>query len=52
LAEFDPIKTRMVELHYFLGCTVDETAEILELSSRTVARSLLFSLSWLRERLA
>ncbi|MGC9951394.1 MAG: ECF-type sigma factor [Bryobacteraceae bacterium] len=52
LAEFDPIKTRMVELHYFLGCTVDETADILEVSSRTVARSLLFSLSWLRERLA
>jgi RNA polymerase sigma factor (TIGR02999 family) len=51
LAEFDPIKTRMVELHYFLGCTVDETADILEVSSRTVARSLLFSLSWLRERL-
>ena len=51
LAEFDPIKTRMVELHYFLGCTVDETADILEISSRTVARSLLFSLSWLRERL-
>ena len=52
LAEFDPIKTRMVELHYFLGCTVDETADILEVSSRTVARSLLFSLSWLRDRLA
>jgi len=52
LAEFDPIKTRMVELHYFLGCTVDETAEILEVSSRTVARSLLFSLAWLRDRLA
>ena len=52
LAEFDPIKTRMVELHYFLGCTVDETADILELSSRTVARSLLFSLAWLRDRLA
>ena len=52
LAEFDPIKTRMIELHYFLGCTVDETAEILEVSSRTVARSLLFSLAWLRDRLA
>ncbi len=51
LAEFDPIKTRMVELHYFLGCTVDETADILETSTRTVARSLHFSLAWLRERL-
>jgi RNA polymerase sigma factor (TIGR02999 family) len=52
LAEFDPIKTRMVELHYFLGCTVDETAEILDISSRTVGRSLHFSLAWLRRRLA
>jgi RNA polymerase sigma-70 factor, ECF subfamily len=33
LAEFDPVKTRTVELHYFLGCTVDETAEILEVSA-------------------
>jgi len=51
LAEFDPVKTRMVELHYFLGCTVEETAEILEISSRTVARNLEFSLAWLRRRL-
>jgi RNA polymerase sigma factor (TIGR02999 family) len=52
LAEFDPIKTRMVELHYFLGCTVEETAEVLGISSRTVERSLHFSLAWLRRRLA
>ena len=52
LAEFDPVKTRMVELHYFFGCTVDETAEILEVSSRTVERSLQFSLAWLRDCLA
>jgi RNA polymerase sigma factor (TIGR02999 family) len=51
LAEFDPLKTRMVELHYFLGCTVEETAEILEVSSRTVERSLHFSLAWLRRRM-
>jgi RNA polymerase sigma factor (TIGR02999 family) len=52
LAEYDPVKTRMVELHYFFGCTVDETAEILELSSRTVQRNLHFSLAWLRRCLA
>jgi RNA polymerase sigma factor (TIGR02999 family) len=52
LAEYDPVKTRMVELHYFFGCTVDETAEILDLSSRTVQRSLHFSLAWLRRSLA
>ncbi len=52
LAEFDPIKARMVELHYFFGCTVEETAGILEVSSRTVERSLNFSLAWLGRRLA
>ncbi len=51
LAEFDPVKTRMVELHYFLGCTVEETAEILGVSTRTVERSLHFSLAWLHRRL-
>ena len=52
LAEFDPLKTRMVELHYFSGYTVEETAEILGLSSRTVERSLHFSLAWLRRSLS
>jgi RNA polymerase sigma factor (TIGR02999 family) len=52
LAELDPVKTRMVELHYFFGCTVDETAEILGISKRTVERSLRFSLAWLRRCLA
>ena len=52
LAEFDPLKTRMVELHYFFGCTVEETAGILEVPIRTVERSLNFSLAWLGRRLA
>jgi RNA polymerase sigma factor (TIGR02999 family) len=51
LAEYDPSKTRAIELHYFLGCTVEETAEILQVSKRTVDRSLRFSLAWLQTRL-
>lgn len=51
LAEFDVTKTRTVELHYFLGCTVDETAEILQVSKSTVERNLRFSLAWLRKYL-
>jgi RNA polymerase sigma factor (TIGR02999 family) len=51
LREFDPLKIRAVELHYFLGCTVEETAEILESSKSTVERNLRFSLAWLRKRL-
>jgi RNA polymerase sigma factor (TIGR02999 family) len=51
LAEFDPAKLRAVELHYFLGCTVEETADVLQLSKRTVERNLRFSVAWLRGRL-
>jgi RNA polymerase sigma factor (TIGR02999 family) len=51
LAEFDPAKTRAVELHYFLGCTVEETADVLQVSRSTVERSLRFSVAWLRGRL-
>ena len=51
LAEYDQRKTRAIELHYFLGCTVEETAEILQVSKRTVQRSLRFSLAWLQTRL-
>jgi RNA polymerase sigma factor (TIGR02999 family) len=51
LAEFDPAKTRAVELHYFLGCTVEEAADVLQVSKSTVERSLRFSLAWLHGRL-
>lgn len=51
LASLDPPKTRAVELRYFLGCTVEETAELLEIPKRTLERNLEFSLAWLRKRL-
>jgi RNA polymerase sigma factor (TIGR02999 family) len=51
LAEFDPAKTRAVELHFFLGCTVEETADVLQVSKSSVERSLRFSLAWLHGRL-
>jgi RNA polymerase sigma factor (TIGR02999 family) len=51
LEKLDASKTRTVELHYFLGCTIEETADILQVSTSTVDRSLRFSLAWLRGRL-
>jgi RNA polymerase sigma factor (TIGR02999 family) len=51
LSEVDAEKTRIIELHYFLGCTVEETAGILDVSKRTIERSLRFSLVFLRQRL-
>lgn len=51
LEELDPLKTRAIEMRYFLGCTVEETADLLETPKRSVERSLEFSLAWLRHRL-
>ena len=38
LAERDPRQVRVVELRYFTGLSVEETAEVLDVSRATVAR--------------
>ena len=38
LAALDPAQARLVELRFFGGLTVEETAEVLAVSSRTVKR--------------
>lgn len=52
LSALDPSKTKAIELRYFLGCTLEETADLLQTSKRTTERGLEFSLAWLRTRLA
>lgn len=47
----DPRKVRLVELRYFLGCTVPEVAEFLEISTATVERDLIVVRSWLYSKL-
>jgi RNA polymerase sigma factor (TIGR02999 family) len=47
----DSEKARAVELRYFLGCTVEETAALLGVSPSTVDRDVRFSLAWLHDRL-
>ena len=51
LEEIDARKARIVELRFFLCFTVDEIAEILELSKATVDRDLKFSRAWLYREL-
>ena len=51
LEALDERKVRAVELRYFLGCTNDETAELLGIARATVDRDLQFSKSWLYRRL-
>jgi RNA polymerase sigma factor (TIGR02999 family) len=47
LAAFDPRKARVVELRYFGGLTIDEAAEVLQISHATVERDLRMAKAWL-----
>jgi len=47
LAEVDERKSRVVELRYFGGLNVEETAEILKVSEITVMRDWKFAKAWL-----
>ena len=47
LEEFDPRKSRLVELRFFGGLTAEETAEVLGISLRTVHREWDLARSWL-----
>lgn len=51
LAAQDAQKAKAIEFRYFLGCTAEETAELLSVSKATVDRELRFTRSWLIQRL-
>ena len=52
LATFDARKAQVVELRIFGGLTIDETAEVLEISHATVERDLKMAKAWLARQLA
>lgn len=47
LAKFDPRKARVVELRFFGGLSVDETAEVMGIHPNTVIRDWSAARSWL-----
>jgi RNA polymerase sigma factor (TIGR02999 family) len=51
LNAMDPYKAQLVELRYFLGCTTQETAELMQVSKATIDRELKFIKSWLYQRI-
>ncbi|MFN7927795.1 MAG: sigma-70 family RNA polymerase sigma factor [Blastocatellia bacterium] len=51
LAQFDERRSRIVELRFFGGLNVDETAEVLGVSPRTVAREWRLAQAWLYREL-
>jgi RNA polymerase sigma factor (sigma-70 family) len=52
LARLDARKGQVVELRFFGGLTVAETASVLQVSEDTVGRDWSFVKSWLRRELA
>jgi RNA polymerase sigma factor (TIGR02999 family) len=51
LAVCDPRKARVIELRFFGGLTVEEIAEVTEMSPSSVSRDLRFAEAWLRQAL-
>lgn len=52
LSVLDPRQGRVVELRFFGGLSVEETAELLDLSPRTVKREWQMARAWLHRELA
>ncbi|HZS09137.1 MAG TPA: sigma-70 family RNA polymerase sigma factor [Blastocatellia bacterium] len=51
LAAIDPQQSRIVELRYFGGLTIEEAAEVLGVSHSTVEREWSLARAWLRREL-
>ena len=52
LGKLDPRKTQVVELRFFGGLNVEETAEVLKISLDTVMRDWKFARAWLARELS
>ena len=52
MAAFSPRQERIVELRYFGGLTIEETAAVLGISDATVVREWTIAKAWLQAALA
>ncbi len=51
LARFDPQQARIVELRYFGGLTIEEVAQVLDISPATVKREWHLARTWLHREI-
>ena len=51
LAAMDPDQARVVELRYFGGMSIEETAEVMDISPATVKREWAVARAWLKREL-
>lgn len=52
MAVLDPRQAEVVELRYFVGLTIEETADVLDLSSATVKREWTAARAWLHRAMS
>ena len=52
MAKMDPRKAKVIELRFFAGLSVEETAEVLKISPQTVMRDWKLAKVWLERELA
>jgi len=52
LGKLDPQQAKVVELRYFTGLGIEETAQVLDISAATVKREWTLARAWLRRELA
>jgi RNA polymerase sigma factor (TIGR02999 family) len=52
LGALDPRQARIVELRFFAGLSIEETAEVLDCAPRTINREWRMAKAWLRGELA
>jgi len=51
LAEIDPRKSQIVEMRFFGGLSIEETAEVLKVSPGTIMREWTLAKAWLRREM-
>ena len=51
LSQVDPRKGRVIELRFFGGLSTEETAAILDVSTKTVIRDWTFAKAWLQREM-
>ncbi len=51
LEKFDEQQCRVIELRYFTGLTIEETAEVLKISPATVKREWAIARAWLYQKI-
>ena len=52
LSELDPQQSRIVELRFFAGLTIEDTAEVMGISPATVKRDWTSARAWLHREIA